>query len=75
MSLNKTIERKRKVTLTTLAICNTLYYKEKENAFIKNCKYGLFSFVLVIKLGGCMTETFSVGLQKTDKGLKVQLNF
>ena len=49
---------------------NTIRYKEKQNAFIKNCKCGLFSLVFVIKLGGSMTEIFSVGLQKRDKGLK-----
>ena len=45
---------------------NAIHYKEKENVFIKNCKCGLFPLVLVKKLGGTMT--FSVGLQKTDKG-------
>ena len=51
---------------------NAIRYEEKENenAFIKNCKCGLFSLAFVIKLGGSMTEIFSVGLQKTDKGLK-----
>ena len=53
---------------------NAIRYKEKENAFIKKCKYGLFSLVFVIKLGGSMTEIFSVGPQKTDKGMKAQLN-
>ena len=37
---------------------NAIHYKEKENAFVKNCKCGLFSFVFVIKLGRSMTETF-----------------
>ena len=27
-----------------------------------------------MKLGGSMTEIFSVGLQKTDKGMKTKLN-
>ena len=36
---------------------NAIRYKEKENAFIKNCKCDLFSLVFVIKLGGSMTET------------------
>ena len=49
---------------------NAKRYKEKENAFIKNCKCGLFSLVFVIKLGGGMTEIFSAGLRKTDKGMK-----
>ena len=49
---------------------NTMCYEEKENVFIKNCKCGLFSLVFVIKLGGSMTETFSIGLQKTNKCLK-----
>ena len=47
---------------------NAIRYKEKEIVFIKNCKCGLFSLVFVLKLGGSMTEIFSVGLQKTDKG-------
>ena len=34
----------------------------------KKCR--IFSLVFVIKLEGRMTEIFSVGLQKTDKGLK-----
>ena len=43
---------------------NTFYqiairYKEKENAFMRNCKYGLFSLVFVINLGGRMTDLFS----------------
>ena len=42
----------------------------KENAFIKNCKCGLFSLVFAIKPEGSMTEIFSVGLQTTDKGMK-----
>ena len=29
---------------------NAIRYKEKENAFLRNCKYGLFSLVFVIKL-------------------------
>ena len=45
---------------------NAIRYKEKENAIIKSCKCGLFSLLFVIKLGGGMTEIFSVGLQKTD---------
>ena len=53
------------MTLTALAVKNTICYNEKENAFIKNCKCGLFSLVFVIKLRGRMTEIFSVGLQKT----------
>ena len=53
---------------------NAICYQEKENAFTKNCKCGLFSLVLVIKLGGSMPEIFSVRQQKTDQGLKAQLN-
>ena len=40
---------------------NAMRYKEKENAFMENCKSGIFSLVFVIKLGGNMTEIFSVG--------------
>ena len=39
---------------------NAIRYKEKENAFIKNCKYVLFFLVFVIRLGGSMTGTFKV---------------
>ena len=51
---------------------NVIRCKEKENAFIKNCKCGLFFLVFVIKLGGGMTDIFSVELQKTaaDKSMK-----
>ena len=35
---------------------NAIHYEEKENAFIKNCKGGLFSLVCVIKLEGSMTR-------------------
>ena len=66
MSLNKASYRKRQMTLTCYQ--NAMHYIEKENVFIKNCKCGLFSLVFVIKLG--MTEIFSVGLQKTGKGIK-----
>ena len=52
--------------LTTPAI--KIRYKEKDNAFIKNCKCGSFSLVVVIKLGGSMTEIFSVGLQNDRQG-------
>ena len=38
-------------------------------------KCGWFSLVFVIKLGGGMTEIFSVGLQKADKGMKAWVNF
>ena len=31
---------------------NTIRYKDKGNAFMINCKNGLFSLVFVIKLGG-----------------------
>ena len=37
---------------------NAIRYKEKENAFIKNCKCGLFSLVFAIKLGESMIKTF-----------------
>ena len=30
---------------------NVTHYKEKENAFIKNFKCGIFSLIFVIKLG------------------------
>ena len=59
---------------TTLAIENAISYKEKEIAFIKKCKCGLFSLVFVIKSQGSMTEILSVRLQKTNKGLKAYLN-
>ena len=49
---------------------NAECYTGKENAFLKYCKCGLFSLVFVIKLRGGMTEIFSVGLLKTDKGMK-----
>ena len=49
---------------------NAKHYKEKENAFIKNHKCGIFCLVFVIKPGGRMSEIFSVGLQRSDKGLK-----
>ena len=58
------------MTLATLAIKMQYAMKEKENTFVKKYKYGLFSLVFAIKLGGSMTEIFSVGLQKTNKGLK-----
>ena len=54
------------MTLTSLAIKMQLLYKEKENAFVQSCECRFFSLVFVIKLGGSMTEIFSVGLQKTD---------
>ena len=44
---------------------NAIHCKEKEDAFIKNCKCGLFTLAFVIKLEGSMTDIFSVGLQKT----------
>ena len=49
---------------------NAVRYKEKENAFMRNCRYGLFSLVFIIKLGRRTTEIFLVGLKKTDKSLK-----
>ena len=49
---------------------NAIRCKEKENAFMKNCKCGVFSLVFVIKLGGGVTEIFPIGLQKTGKGRK-----
>ena len=49
---------------------NSIRYKEKENAFIKNWLMWLIFFCLCYKTRGSMTEIFSVGLQKTDKGLK-----
>ena len=49
---------------------NAIRHKGKGNAFIKNCRCGSFSLVFVIKLRGSMTKIFSVGLQKTNKGLK-----
>ena len=59
------------MTFTTLAIKMRYVTKKKKMLSYKNViKYGLFSFVFVIKLGRSMTEIFSVGLQKTDKGLK-----
>ena len=42
---------------------NAMRYREKENAFTKSCKCGLFSLVFIIKLGGRLTEIFSVGRQ------------
>ena len=54
----------------TLNTCyqNAERYKEKKCCH-KNCKCGLFSFVFVIGIAGGMTEIFSVGPQKTDKGI------
>ena len=49
---------------------NAIRCKEIENAFMINCKYGSFSLVFVVKLGGRLTEIFLVGLKKTDKSLK-----
>ena len=37
---------------------NAIRFKEKENAFIKNCNCSLFSLVLVIKVGESITEIF-----------------
>ena len=58
MSLNKAIQRKRKMILIT-CYQGEIRYKEKENAFIKNCECGLLSLVFVIELGEIMTEIFS----------------
>ena len=49
---------------------NTCYQNAIRYKDMKNCKCGLFSLVFVKKLGEIMTEIFSVGLQKKDKGLK-----
>ena len=68
--VEKEILRKRQMTLKTLFI-KMRYIVKKENDFIKNYKYGIFSVVFVIKPRGCMTDIFSVGLQKTDQGLKL----
>ena len=46
---------------------NAIHYKQKENAFIRNCNHCLFSLVFIV---GRMTEIFSVRLKKTDKSLK-----
>ena len=43
---------------------NAIRYKEMQNGFMRNCKYGLFSLVFIIKLGGRMTEIFPVQLQR-----------
>ena len=45
------------MTFKTLSI--KMRYKERENAFIKNCKCGIFSLLFVIKLGGRMNDLFS----------------
>ena len=47
---------------------NAIHCKERDNAPIKKC--GILSLVFVIKPGRHMIEIFSVGLQKTDEGLK-----
>ena len=69
MSLNKAMQKKRQTTLSTLAIKTEYAIKKK-----KKIKCGSFSLVFLIKAGGSMTEIFSVGLQKTDKGIKDKLN-
>ena len=48
------------------AIRDKCFHKKFEIWFIFSCFF--------IKLGGRMTEIFSVGLKKTDKGMKVWLN-
>ena len=59
------------MTLTTLTIkMQFVVKKKKENTFVRNRKYGLFSLRFVIKPGGGMTEIFSVGLKKIDRVLK-----
>ena len=58
------------MTLTTLATKMQYLIKKRKCFHKKNCKCSLFSLVFVIKLRGSLTEIFSVGLQKTDKGLK-----
>ena len=50
------------MTVITFSI-KMQYVIKKENAFIKNCKCGLFSLVFVVKPGRIMTEIFSAGLQ------------
>ena len=57
------------MTLTARSI-KFANYKEKEIAFMKSCKFGIFSLVFVIKLRGRMTEISSIRLRKTDKGLE-----
>ena len=42
---------------------NVIHYKERKCFRKKNNKCGIFSLVYVIKLGGRMTEIFSMGLQ------------
>ena len=37
---------------------NGIHFKERENAFMKNSKCGIFSLLLVIKLRGIMAEIF-----------------
>ena len=54
------------MALTTLAIC--ICYKEKENAFMRNCKYGLFSLVFVLILGGPMPRSFQCDLRRQTRG-------
>ena len=49
---------------------NQIHFKEKESAFIEEYKCSAFSLVFVIKPGVRMTEIFSVGPHKIDKGLK-----
>ena len=53
---------------------NAIHFREREYALMKKNKCGIFSLVYVMKLWGHLTDIFSVGLQKTDKGLKTKLN-
>ena len=63
------------MTLTTLAIKMQYVIKKKKmlSSEIVNMVYFLLS-LFNIKLGGRMTEIFSVRLKKTDKSLKGYLN-
>ena len=74
MNLNKAIAEKETIDSHNTFYKNAIHYKKKRKCFHKNCKCDIFSLVFVIKLGGGMTEIFSVELQKTDKGIKAKLN-
>ena len=58
----KEYKEKRQMTLTTLSVKVRYIIKKKNKSFIKNYQLGIFSFVFDIKLGGPMTEIFSVVL-------------
>ena len=59
------------MTPTTLSIKMQYILRKRKYFHEKNNKSGIFSLVFVTKLGGGMTQIFSIGIQNTDKGLRV----